>query len=551
MAWRHWLAACLLLVTLTAVGDEDRFSSVIDRTHINADETLTLSVRYQGHVFDEPDFSALEHDFEILSRQHQSRFSFGGNRNETQTRWVLTLSPRETGRLVIPSFTFRGEVSDAIVVEVDEAPAPDFREIFVETALEQDSVHVQQQALLTIKVHTAVPLDNFSASELNIDNARVARVKEEQYSANIDGIRYSVVEWRYAIFPERSGELVIPAVRFSALVPDRQSGYRNPYFRRTGRTVRFNSDESTLDVTPRPGGIEMPHWLPARGVSLNQRWSRRPDQLVVGEPVTRRLTLTAQALTASQLPPLTVTAGDGLTIYPEPPELKNRVDGSGVVGERTETFTIVPTEAGTLTLPPVTVTWWDTGSERLREATLEPITLEVTPATDQPRALSGSPGPATADPEPPGATARWTDGWVYGLFLVPFVLFGLALWWYKRGRLRPPAPAPTGEKAEKAAFEDILKHPQKDLPGLRRAILAWARLRWPRQQVLTLCQVAELAASDDLRAHFRALDSALYSRNGAAEVDIAALREALAEARRGTAGPGEQRGQSLKPLYPH
>ncbi len=330
-AWRCWLTVCLLLVTLAAVADGDRFSSAVDRTRINANETLTLSVRYQGHVFDEPDFSSLEHDFEVLSRQHNSRFSFGGDRSETQTRWIMTLSPKKTGRLVIPSFTFKGEVSDAIVVEVDEAPEPDFREIFVETALAQDSVHVQQQAMLTIKVHTAVPLDNFSASELSIDNARVARVKEEQYSATIDGTRYSVVEWRYAIFPERSGELEIPAIRFSALVPDRQSGYRNPYFRRTGRTVRFNSDEKTLEVAPRPEDVDMPHWLPARGVSLNQRWSRRPDQLTVGEPVTRRLTLTAQGLTASQLPPLTVTAGDGMTIYPEPPELKNRVDGSGVV----------------------------------------------------------------------------------------------------------------------------------------------------------------------------------------------------------------------------
>ncbi len=211
----------------------------------------------------------------------------------------------------------------------------------------------------------------------------------------------------------------------------------------------------------------------------------------------------------------------------------------------------MPTEAGTLTLPPVTVSWWDTDSERTRQATLDPITLEVAPAADPPRAPGDSPEPATADPEPPGSPPRWADWWVYGLFLVPFLLFWVALWWYGRRRSRAPTPPPGGEKAEKAAFEHILTQPPRDLAGLRRAILDWARLRWPGHRVHTLSRVAELADSDDLATHFRALDSALYSGKEASGVDVDALREALAGARKGSASAAQGQRQALKPLYPH
>ena len=92
--------------------------------------------------------------------------------------------------------------------------------------------------------------------------------------------------------------------------------------------------------------------------------SEMPDEVHVGDPVTRTIRLQAQGLGFEQLPELTLAAPDGAEIYPDKPDTRTRDDGTWLYGERVRKFAFVPSRPGTLTIPGVSVRWWDTAHDR-------------------------------------------------------------------------------------------------------------------------------------------------------------------------------------------
>ena len=73
------------------------------------------------------------------------------------TTWTLTLRPKLSGKLKIPSISFRGEKTDEITVDVRNANNskifnPGDQIIFTETEVDNKSVYVNQQIILTIRL---------------------------------------------------------------------------------------------------------------------------------------------------------------------------------------------------------------------------------------------------------------------------------------------------------------------------------------------------------------------------------------------------------------
>ncbi len=199
--------------------------------------------------------------------------------------------------------------------------------------------------------------------------------EDSQYNTTIDGQSYQVLERRYAIFPEHSGDLTIAPTGFSgrtvsatgrrssfgrmdSLVEQMlsQSGFDDRLFGGLpfgdpGKRVRVGSNTLTLEIEPRPDGYSGDHWLPAQKLAIQDSWAESPPVIHAGEPVTRTLTLEAKGLEASQLPHLEMAGTDTLRIYPEQPELSNRTDGDWVFGRSEQRFTYVAVPAGQASSP--------------------------------------------------------------------------------------------------------------------------------------------------------------------------------------------------------
>ena len=66
--------------------------SSTDRTEIETDETLQLTLTYSGQsVSGEPNFSPLNKDFEILSNNRQQQYSWINGETKSSTDWKILL----------------------------------------------------------------------------------------------------------------------------------------------------------------------------------------------------------------------------------------------------------------------------------------------------------------------------------------------------------------------------------------------------------------------------------------------------------------------------
>jgi len=562
----------LFLLMMSVNGYAASLLSKVDRNTVNLGESFELNIVFSKQsLFGEPDFSALEKDFNILSRNQQNKYSNRNGQSTSFTQWILTLSPKRTGSLLIPSFTYKGEVSDALEIKVSKAKASTQiagAAVFTETLLDKSSVYVQEQALLTLRLYTSVPMSNFTIGELAVPGAQLIKVAESQYQKDIDGLQYTVVETRYAIFADSSSTLEIPAIQYHGVIADRNARHSGSLFRQRGKQAYFNSEAKQLQVKPMPSNNTLQHWLPGKGLGLQERWSNTTGNITLGEPLTRTITITGQGLMGSQLPPLQMPNNKSYKLYPDQAQMENSVSENGVLGKRIESIAIVPTQVGSITLPDITVHWWDTEANAPRQTVLKGRTLNVLPPggsielTDNSAAPTGESGASSITPNAKqSTTAPITNTYLWLLVASNIVLLIIAtsfavLWW----RNRPTtALTPTKDAAvvfDKELFKEIRMACAVDnYPGLRQAIINWARVHWQQEQLHSLEQVAELAGNDDLSAEFKALDERLYS-NSDTQLSVSSdtiflqLESLRKSGAANSAADKNDRRQHLTPLYP-
>ena len=549
----------------------DQFTATVDRTQIGVNETFQLALRYEGQVLKDPDFSALERDFEILNQQQSNQLSIINGKRDSYTVWTLQLLPKHSGKLLIPSLNLHKSVSNAIELTVsDSSPqASSDQKLFIETELDKEKVYVQEQLILTHRLYTRINLNNLASDDLQVSGANQVKLSENQYQKTLNGIPYLVVEIRYALFPQNSGTLDIPSTRFSASIPDNRDPFGGSFFSRGGKKVFLRTDQKQIEVMPRPAAIPLDEWIPSKGVSLTEKWSRPLDELRVGEPVTRTVTLVAQGLTGAQLPPVKIEMGAGYRVYPDQPQMSETTDSNGVMGSRTESLAIVPTQAGEIQLPPVTVRWWDTTSGQERETTIAAKTLNILPAigtSSQPGApeqpsLQGSENQAlslladTTDSTPPLLLYLSS-----GLNLILLGVIGWLLFQLRSIQRRQPTSfslSTTGDSEQEAfnALKSVSKSRPFDSDLFQRKLIAWARTFWPQEKIATLSQVANLSDNVDLNKALSELTRSSYGEQPTGNDDTGNLTlaknivEQLATMRKNRAAMDKTTGNNLKPLY--
>lgn len=505
-----------LLLSLIALSlQAAQLTASVDRTRLNAGETVELTLETDDVTqFGKPDMSSLEASFEVRdTRQLNSLKTLDGSSQAT-TRWIVTLLPRETGSVIIPSLQLGELKSQPLTLQVMQSetkePASHLASIFIEASLDQDSVYVQAQAVLTLRVYHSVSLfDDSSLSPLQVPDARVEKLGDARtYEKLINGVRHGVIETRYAIYPQQSGVLTIPSQVFSATLvqppAEAQGQEANPFGPQPGKSVRVKSAEVPLTVKPKPANYPADiAWLPARSISLEENWSPEPGTTQVGDSLTRTITLKAEGLAGAQLPPLAPTEVPSLRRYPDQPQLRNLPSERGLIGTREEREALVPGRAGAIELPAVEVTWWNTREDYLEHTSLPARTLQI----------SNNPGLAVDTPvsnEQGGVTVIGPPVWPWQLSTLLFVcttLLGLALWWRARGQ---PAIARTVQAgpSPRTVLDDLKRACLANDPqGTRQALDAWAR-----QQPKTLAEMAArfVPLSDALDG----LNGALYSETG-------------------------------------
>ncbi|CAI8787733.1 MULTISPECIES: BatD family protein [unclassified Pseudomonas] len=507
----RFTALLLPLLLCTATAQAAELTASVDRSRLNSGETVELTLETSDVTqFGKPDLTALEALFEVRGTRQVNQLNTLNGDNRATTRWIITLLPKENGSVVIPPLQLGDAQSQPITVQVVESDTRENQNsldpVFIEASLDQSSVYVQAQAILTLRIYHSVSLyDDSSLTPLQIADARIEQLGDTRtYEKDLNGVRHGVIEMRYAIYPQHSGLLTIAPQTFSATLVDTQpSQDANAQGPKPGKLMRVSSAEIPLTVKPKPltYPVDAP-WLPARSLSLSESWNPEPEHTQVGDSLTRSLTLKVEGLAASQLPALPATDVNGLRRYPDQPVLSNQSTDRGIVGSREEREALVPSRSGAIDLPTVDVVWWNTFEDHLEHSSLPARTLQVANNPSlQVDTPTGNLQPSVVDND----VLWWWK--LSTLILACTTLLGFGLWWRARWQPAVHRAAQTGP-SPRTLMDDIKRASQANDPqATRQALDAWAR-----QQPETLADMAArfVPLSDALDG----LNGALYSETG-------------------------------------
>ncbi|NUT89988.1 protein BatD [Pseudomonas corrugata] len=539
-------AQFLVLLFWIGAAQAAQLTASVDRSRLNSGETVELTLEStDATLFGKPDLSPLQSLFDVRGTRQVNQLTTLDGENRATTRWIVTLLPRQSGTVVIPAVHLGEVSSQPITLQVIESEtrnaAGTLAPIFIEASLDQSHVYVQAQAILTLRIYHSVSLyDDSSLTPLHIPDARAEQLGESRtYEKVINDVRHGVIELRYGIYPQRSGELTIPAQTFSATLVEPVTQDSAPSGPKPGQLMRVSSTQLRLTVDPKPASYpaNVP-WLPARSLSLSESWSPEPTHSQVGDSLTRSLTLEAEGLASAQLPPLPATEINGLRRYPDQPVLSSRSSERGLVGSREDREALVPNRSGTIELPPVEVIWWNTLENHLDRTSLPARTLQV---ANNPSLMVDTP---TGTPQIVTTVDNETLWyWQLSSFLLACTtLLGFGLWW--RARSQPAILRAAQAGPSPRTLLDDLKRTclANDPHATRQALDAWAR-----QQPETLADMAArfVPLSDALDG----LNGALYSETGQhwQGEDLWRAIRAIPAAERSQDPLGDS---GLPPLYP-
>ena len=386
----------------------------------------------------------------------------------------------------------------------------------LEVSADRSEVYVQGQLLVTMRLLSASDIRAYEFGKIpasQLDLVIEPLGDPRQYQTRIADRSYLVLEQQYAIFPQRSGPLEIPAINGEVRLPSRSSF---DAFNTGGKIRRIQSQPLSIKVKPIPSGLGIDYWLPADRVELRERWPDDLDELVAGEPVTRSVVLIADGLTAAQLPEIELPGIDGIKQYPDQPVLRDTRSGDGIRAQRGQKVALIPAAAGTYRVPEFSIQWWNRASETLETVTLPARELVVKPASLSAVEMQPTPElPATTTTPVVAPAAPANRFWVWlSLFLDCGWAASLALWWY-RARLRAQAFEPIDDRVSLRAAGRVLKQAceRNDAAAVRTALLPWGRALMAPQPVANLNVLATLLG-DEFRSEIEALNHSLYAADG-------------------------------------
>lgn len=514
-----------------------------DRGTIRMNEAFTLTFSAQGRVDGDPDFSPLEQDFEIAGTSQNSSFTIINGQADSRTNWMVTVFPKRAGTLTVPPIRFGTDISPELQLEVQSGADPgvtENKEVFITLEAEPDNPYVQAQSIVTVRLYRALNMANENLSQLEFDSSDVILHPLDDgknYATNLYGRQYSVHERRYAVFPQQAGLLRIKPLHYSGVrLASRRGFFADPFGSAGSQPVRIISEPLSLDVRA-PAAAP---WLPASRLKIEETWSGEPAEFQLGEPLTRRLRVTAVGVTAEQLPELPAPAVDGFKQYPDQPVLENNKSETGITGVREESVAFMPTRPGTYTLPAIEIRWWNTRTGKEETARVPERTVTVAAAADgggtfpapQP-APSEQAQPLTAAPDATPASGGSLENRFWfrlSLALACGWLLTLAAWWRQSRKRRSGVDnkrrTTQDETADPAQAAGMLEQACRGnrADAAKDALLAWARARWREHPPQSLEGVAARGGDPELTAQLRLLNARLYAPGAAAtDWDGAAL----------------------------
>lgn len=391
-----------LFILVTPLLFSAEFTASVNRSQVYLGEGFNLNLTLKDTSFkNTPSIEALKNDFFIHSQQQLLNSVMMNGKITSSTTWKYTLIPQREGEVTIPSISI--ETSDGLLssqpitmhvtkgIQSDGSNLSETKDVVLTTNVSNMNPYKNEPVIYSVNMVSKRDLADIKMQKLDVVDAIVEMHEEPKvYRKVVDGVNVSVIEFSYLITPLKAGSLKIPSVAIQGLIPvsrkNQRASLMDDDFDLFSMIQGFDqlkpfslaTEEVVLDVLPAIPGVNP--WLPARSLKIEEIWN--DNQLIQqGEPFTRGFKIVAEGLMSSQLPSLNdlQVSDSHFKIYADKPELGDGEKGRGISSSRQEQYTLIPQESGSLTLPEVSISWWDVVKNEKVISTIPSRTLNVLP----------------------------------------------------------------------------------------------------------------------------------------------------------------------------
>lgn len=525
------LGLCFLIFGNAAA---QTFEAKVNRSSLPEGETFLLTVELEGATSNKtPDFEALNDDFTIYSVANAYRTNIINGNVSTSQQWNLVLMPNKSGRLTIPAIGLENYKTQPLTINVGDAgtsaktttQSENRPKYTIAAEVDNKKPYVQQQINYTLILQDSGGLQGEEPTfQATNDNDWIIKSlgAPEISTQNINGANVREIKFHYALFPQRSGQLEIPAVRFNGyyLSGERRTdpfanlfnddmfiggfGMADVFATRT--PVILAAKPIKINVLPAAKENGEHWWLPAENVKLYAEFKPEQPKFAVGEAISRNIYLQATGVIDNQLPELKFASASGVKQYPEKPQTAMSVDKGKIVALEKVANVYIPTEAGKITLPEISVNWFNVKSGKMEKAILPAMTVAVAGESTNPEPQTTIPNKQPIAPKTEVTAQNNSLSLQLGIAFALGVLLCLLI--ISLGKLLV--------KLRRHDYVRIISHAAKtgDIYAVRDNLLAWANNKFAGRRILSLQDIDATVGDKEFRCELDKLSEALYSKNG-------------------------------------
>lgn len=546
------LILVMFLLSVSLNCEAANITAKVNRSPVPLGEVFVLTLTADESVNATPDLSVLENNFKVYSTSVSRQNYIINGKSSASTSWQIGLIALNLGEQEIPSVSIGKDKSSPLKITVVDGNSiatnnqkaggkqakvsPYYLSAKV---VNQDiKYYVQQQIDYEVTLTDSGSLrGNEPAFDINgADDWIIRGLGNPTVINKVDenGKPIRKITFKYALFPQKSGELTIPAVWFNGYTLNNDMSpedifnqdifnisIRMPSLFGMDKPVSLRAPEQKINILPVPSGYKGSWWLPAQRVQLQSKWDKDITNLKAGEAISRTVTLEAVGVTENQLPEINFPSAAGLKQYPEKPELKGGLYNQNPAAQEKVVNVYIPEKAGKIIIPAIKVDWYNTQTQSFEQAELPAEEIEVLPGNGYAAVEPQVTEQTKADPEQksepenlapmkmpqPQASTKSQYGY-FGLglaFICGLLLGYLLLRHQNKNRAKPEC-----DTRQYPSFL-IKKAYQNDFRALRDGLISWATGFYDDKPINNLRDIAKAAGDEEFSRQMDIILTKLYN----------------------------------------
>ncbi|WP_288155473.1 BatD family protein [Phocaeicola sartorii] len=406
-----WLC-CFVLTTQAAIQVKASAPSVVEEG-----EQFRLSFTINTQDITDFNFPSLK-EFSVdmgPSRSSQSSFQMinGRTTQSSSVTYTYILSALKAGTYTIPAATVtisgKKYSSNTLHIEVltgdnrnsqsrqqnrrqhermhtqDVGSNITGKDLFITVTADKQHLYEQEAVVLTYKVYSLVNLSQLAGGMPDLEGFHTQEIELPQQKSlkmeTYNGRSYGTVVWRqYVLFPQRSGTLTIPSIKFEGIVvqQNRNIDPIDAFFNGGSAMVEVKKTIVAPSLTLQVESL--PHPRPAIFSGAVGKFdisaSLMPNEIKVNDALTLRLTVSGSGNMKLMKAPAVNFPKDFET-YDAKITDKIKVGRTGVSGNKSFDYLAVPRHAGEYKIPAVEFCYFDTEVKSYKTLKTQDFKIDV------------------------------------------------------------------------------------------------------------------------------------------------------------------------------